>query len=193
MMSPTVALRDGELVLGLGSGGSNRIRSAITQTIIRYLGDGLEARASGRRAPRPLRGRDRPRRAGGRPRGAERARGARLRGRPLARAQPLFRRRPRRRRRSRRAPRPPATPPRRRRRLGLTRREACVSVSRVFGIVPGLWPLLRAWLASRRARAGRSAGAAASRSSACRRSRSSSSSSSSCLSSGGISIWAAIG
>ena len=40
MMSPTVALRDGELVLGLGSGGSNRIRSAITQTIIRYLGDG---------------------------------------------------------------------------------------------------------------------------------------------------------
>ncbi len=42
MMSPTLALRDGELVLGLGSGGSNRIRSAITQTVIRYLGDGLD-------------------------------------------------------------------------------------------------------------------------------------------------------
>jgi gamma-glutamyltranspeptidase/glutathione hydrolase len=41
MMSPTIALRDGELALGLGSGGSNRIRSAVTQTIIRYLGDGL--------------------------------------------------------------------------------------------------------------------------------------------------------
>ena len=41
MMAPTVALRDGGLVLGLGSGGSNRIRSAVTQTILRYLGDGL--------------------------------------------------------------------------------------------------------------------------------------------------------
>jgi gamma-glutamyltranspeptidase/glutathione hydrolase len=41
MMSPTIALRDGRLVLGLGSGGSNRIRSAVSQTIIRYLGDGL--------------------------------------------------------------------------------------------------------------------------------------------------------
>ena len=42
MMSPTVVLRDGELELGLGSGGSNRIRSAITQTIVRFLADGLE-------------------------------------------------------------------------------------------------------------------------------------------------------
>jgi len=41
MMSPTIALRDGELVLGLGSGGSNRIRSAVSQTIIRYLGEGM--------------------------------------------------------------------------------------------------------------------------------------------------------
>ncbi len=41
MMSPTVVLRDGELELGLGSGGSNRIRSAITQTIVRCLVDGL--------------------------------------------------------------------------------------------------------------------------------------------------------
>ena len=46
MMSPTVALRDGRLVLGLGSGGSNRIRSAVTQTILRYLGDGLELTAA---------------------------------------------------------------------------------------------------------------------------------------------------
>ena len=42
MMSPTVVLRDGELELGLGSGGSNRIRSAITQTIVRCLDDGLD-------------------------------------------------------------------------------------------------------------------------------------------------------
>lgn len=40
MMSPTVVLRDGELELGLGSGGSNRIRSAILQTIIRLVGQG---------------------------------------------------------------------------------------------------------------------------------------------------------
>jgi gamma-glutamyltranspeptidase/glutathione hydrolase len=51
MMSPTIALRDGELVLGLGSGGSNRIRSAVSQTIIRYLGDGL-ALEDAVRAPR---------------------------------------------------------------------------------------------------------------------------------------------
>ena len=42
MMSPTVVLRDGELELGLGSGGSNRIRSAITQTIVRCLAEGLD-------------------------------------------------------------------------------------------------------------------------------------------------------
>ncbi len=34
MMAPTVVLRDGELEAGLGSGGSNRIRSAILQTIV---------------------------------------------------------------------------------------------------------------------------------------------------------------
>jgi gamma-glutamyltranspeptidase / glutathione hydrolase len=34
MMSPTVILRDGELEAGLGSGGSNRIRSAILQAVI---------------------------------------------------------------------------------------------------------------------------------------------------------------
>ena len=41
MMSPTVVLRDGELEAGLGSGGSNRIRSAVLQTILR-LTDGLD-------------------------------------------------------------------------------------------------------------------------------------------------------
>src|SRR5207244_3747254 len=43
MMSPTVILRDGELEAGLGSGGSNRIRSAILQAIIRLLDEGLAA------------------------------------------------------------------------------------------------------------------------------------------------------
>jgi gamma-glutamyltranspeptidase / glutathione hydrolase len=43
MMSPTLALRDGEVVLGLGSAGSNRIRSAILQTAVRALDDGMDA------------------------------------------------------------------------------------------------------------------------------------------------------
>ncbi len=46
MMSPTVVLGEGGIEVGLGSGGSNRIRSAILQTIVRMLGDGLEVRAA---------------------------------------------------------------------------------------------------------------------------------------------------
>lgn len=42
MMSPTVVLRSGELEAGLGSGGSNRIRSAILQTVLRLLVDRIE-------------------------------------------------------------------------------------------------------------------------------------------------------
>ncbi len=41
MMSPTVILAGSELEVGLGSGGSNRIRSAILQTIAGVLGRGL--------------------------------------------------------------------------------------------------------------------------------------------------------
>ena len=41
MMAPTVVLEDGELVAGLGSGGSNRIRSAVLQVILRLVADGL--------------------------------------------------------------------------------------------------------------------------------------------------------
>jgi gamma-glutamyltranspeptidase/glutathione hydrolase len=37
MMAPTVVLRDGEIVLGVGSAGSNRIRSAILQTVVRAV------------------------------------------------------------------------------------------------------------------------------------------------------------
>ena len=43
MMSPTVVLREGQLEAGLGSGGSNRIRSAVLQTIIRVIADGMDA------------------------------------------------------------------------------------------------------------------------------------------------------
>jgi gamma-glutamyltranspeptidase / glutathione hydrolase len=43
MMAPTIALRDGKIVLGLGSAGSNRIRSAILQAVIRVLQDELDA------------------------------------------------------------------------------------------------------------------------------------------------------
>jgi gamma-glutamyltranspeptidase/glutathione hydrolase len=41
MMSPTVVLREGEVVAGLGSAGSNRIRSAVLQTVLRMLLDGF--------------------------------------------------------------------------------------------------------------------------------------------------------
>jgi gamma-glutamyltranspeptidase/glutathione hydrolase len=43
MMAPTLALRDGEVVLGLGSAGSNRIRSAILQVAVKVLQDGMDA------------------------------------------------------------------------------------------------------------------------------------------------------
>jgi gamma-glutamyltranspeptidase/glutathione hydrolase len=43
MMAPTVVLRDGEIELGLGSAGSNRIRSAILQTIARVVEEGMSA------------------------------------------------------------------------------------------------------------------------------------------------------
>jgi gamma-glutamyltranspeptidase / glutathione hydrolase len=51
MMAPTVVLRDGEIELGLGSAGSNRIRSAIVQTIVRAVEQGMEV-AEAVRAPR---------------------------------------------------------------------------------------------------------------------------------------------
>jgi gamma-glutamyltranspeptidase / glutathione hydrolase len=43
MMAPTVVLRGGELEAGLGSGGSNRIRSAVLQVILRLVADGMPA------------------------------------------------------------------------------------------------------------------------------------------------------
>jgi gamma-glutamyltranspeptidase/glutathione hydrolase len=51
MMAPTVVLRDGRAELVVGSAGSNRIRSAILQTIIRSIDDGMQA-ADAVRAPR---------------------------------------------------------------------------------------------------------------------------------------------
>jgi gamma-glutamyltranspeptidase/glutathione hydrolase len=51
MMAPTVVLRDGAPELVLGSAGSNRIRSAILQTIIRVLDEGMRA-GDAVRAPR---------------------------------------------------------------------------------------------------------------------------------------------
>lgn len=41
MMSPTIVRRGGEVVAGLGSAGSNRIRSAILQTSINLLDRGM--------------------------------------------------------------------------------------------------------------------------------------------------------
>jgi gamma-glutamyltranspeptidase/glutathione hydrolase len=51
MMAPTVVLRDGVAELVLGSAGSNRIRSAILQTIVRVIDDGMRA-PEAVRAPR---------------------------------------------------------------------------------------------------------------------------------------------
>jgi gamma-glutamyltranspeptidase/glutathione hydrolase len=43
MMSPTVLLRQGQIEAGLGSGGSNRIRSAVLQAIVRIVAEGMDA------------------------------------------------------------------------------------------------------------------------------------------------------
>jgi gamma-glutamyltranspeptidase/glutathione hydrolase len=51
MMAPTVVLRDGEIEVGLGSAGSNRIRSAILQTIVRVVEQEMGA-GEAVRAPR---------------------------------------------------------------------------------------------------------------------------------------------
>jgi len=49
MMSPTVVLREGTPEVALGSAGSNRIRSAILQTILAVVDDGLPAEEAVRR------------------------------------------------------------------------------------------------------------------------------------------------
>jgi gamma-glutamyltranspeptidase/glutathione hydrolase len=46
MMAPTVVLRDGEIVLALGSAGSNRIRSAILHTVVRAVEQGFPVDAA---------------------------------------------------------------------------------------------------------------------------------------------------
>jgi gamma-glutamyltranspeptidase/glutathione hydrolase len=46
MMAPTVALRDGLIEAGLGSAGSNRIRSAVAQAMLRIVVDGMHAQAA---------------------------------------------------------------------------------------------------------------------------------------------------
>jgi gamma-glutamyltranspeptidase/glutathione hydrolase len=51
MMAPTMALRDGVPELALGSAGSNRIRSAILQTTVRVVDEGVRA-GDAVRAPR---------------------------------------------------------------------------------------------------------------------------------------------
>jgi gamma-glutamyltranspeptidase/glutathione hydrolase len=51
MMAPTIVQRGGEIELGLGSAGSNRIRSAIVQTVVRALEGGMGA-GEAVRAPR---------------------------------------------------------------------------------------------------------------------------------------------
>ena len=82
MMAPTVVLRDGEIELGLGSAGSNRIRSAILQTIVRVRrARDVERGRGGAGAAPALRAGRRPGRAGDRRGGAGADRGARHTGR----------------------------------------------------------------------------------------------------------------
>jgi len=88
MMAPSILMRDGEVELVLGSAGSNRIRSALLQTIVAVVDHGMEGARRGVRAARALRGRHPLRRAGDRPAGAR----GRHAGRALRRAQPLLRR-----------------------------------------------------------------------------------------------------
>jgi gamma-glutamyltranspeptidase/glutathione hydrolase len=51
MMAPSIVLHEGEVELVLGSAGSNRIRSALLQTIIGVVDHGLDV-AEAVRAPR---------------------------------------------------------------------------------------------------------------------------------------------
>jgi gamma-glutamyltranspeptidase/glutathione hydrolase len=46
MMAPSIVLRDGEVELVLGSAGSNRIRSALLQTIVGVVDNGLDISAA---------------------------------------------------------------------------------------------------------------------------------------------------
>src|ERR1700742_747691 len=46
MMAPTVVLRGGEVILAVGSAGSNRIRSAILQTVVRVVEQGMSPAAA---------------------------------------------------------------------------------------------------------------------------------------------------
>ncbi len=49
MMAPSIVMRDGEVELVLGSAGSNRIRSALLQTIVGVVDHGLDVRDGGAR------------------------------------------------------------------------------------------------------------------------------------------------
>ena len=95
MMSPTVVLDGDELVAGLGSGGSNRIRSAIVQAIIGVAERGLDV-AQAVEAPRiHLEDGIVQAEPGIDEEALERLAAARLRDRPLERAKRLLRRRAR--------------------------------------------------------------------------------------------------
>ena len=91
MMAPTVVLHDGVAELAVGSAGSNRIRSAILQTIVRCIDEGKRAAEAVDAPPGALRGRCHLRRAGHRP---PELPGRRPRDRPLSGAQPVLRRCP---------------------------------------------------------------------------------------------------
>ena len=58
MMAPTVVLRDGRAELALGSAGSNRIRSAILQTIMGVVDDALPAQEAVSRSRLHVEGRE---------------------------------------------------------------------------------------------------------------------------------------
>ena len=94
MMAPTVVLRDGRPELALGSAGSNRIRSAILQTVLAVVDGGAHAEEAVTAPRLHVEGRELDAEPGIDPEALDAPRGARLDGAPLGRAQPLLRRRP---------------------------------------------------------------------------------------------------
>ena len=93
MMAPTVVLRDGRPEIALGSAGSNRIRSAILQTILGVVDDGLPAEEAVTRPRIHVEGRELDAEPGIDADALDGLEERELDGAPLERAEPLLRRR----------------------------------------------------------------------------------------------------
>ena len=93
MMAPSIVLDDGGPRLVVGSAGSLRLRGAILQIVVNVVHHGMPVEEAIDGAAHPRRDGHVHCEGGSDPAELDRARGARLRARPLATAEPLFRRR----------------------------------------------------------------------------------------------------